>query len=211
MPRRIEGIKNLQDLCDHQMKPLAKQICVILLTSAILAGVSNLVHPRRIPWVQSWGRYMEARAAKEQIEAVPFHKALELLLSGSHLFADARPAAEYLQGRIQGAVSLPFDALDENLETLERVLEIQRPAVVYCRNRDCDDALMLALELRAMGKSNLVLYVDGFEIWEAAGAPVGGPCRCFSRYSGCLRSRRRRSRRRHLLKRVLLDSKTDIR
>ncbi|MCF7848418.1 MAG: rhodanese-like domain-containing protein [Kiritimatiellales bacterium] len=156
------------------MNPLAKQIGLILLASAALAVAANLGHPRRIPWVQNWGRQMEAHAAKEKIEAVPLYRALDLLFAGNHLFIDARPAAEYLQGRIKGAVSLPFGSLAENLETLERLLETQRPLVVYCRNRECDDALMLALELRDMGKSNLVLYVDGFELWEQAAAPVEG-------------------------------------
>jgi rhodanese-related sulfurtransferase len=154
------------------MKPFTRQIGAILLTSAVLAVTANLVHPRRIPWVQRWDRYIEARAAEEKIEAVPLSKALDFLFAGSHRFVDARSAKEYMQGRIKGAVSLPFNALAENLEALELVLGTKQPAVIYCRNRDCDDALMLALELRDMGKSNLVLYIDGYEIWQEAGAPV---------------------------------------
>ncbi len=33
-------------------------------------------------------------------------------------------------------------------------------------------AIMLAMELQAMGCSNLVLYIDGFELWEKHGGEV---------------------------------------
>ena len=85
---------------------------------------------------------------------------------------DARSVMEYGKGHIPNAVSLPFDDLDNRILTLEQLLDSEVPLVVYCKNRECDDALLLAIELRDMGQSNLLYYVDGFELWEESGCPL---------------------------------------
>ena len=149
-----------------------KQVLLILLSSGLLAGAANLVHPRRIPWVQAWDSYVEAKAMQAGIEVIPLGLALSIHESGTHLFVDARPAMEYRKGHVPSAVSLPFEALDEQFRVLGQILSSEAPVVVYCRSRDCDDALLLAIELRDMGKSNLLYYVDGFELWEESGCPV---------------------------------------
>ena len=149
-----------------------KQISAIILTSFMLAGLVNFIHPRRIPWIQDWNNYVESKAREAGIEVIPLSAALSLYRQGNHLFIDARSSAEYHAKHIHSALSLPFEDLDENVPALERVLASELPLLVYCRNRECDDALLLATELRAMGKSNLLYYVDGFELWEASGCPV---------------------------------------
>jgi rhodanese-related sulfurtransferase len=145
---------------------------LILLVSGLLAGIANLVHPCRIPWIQDWENYVEARAVQADIEVIPLSLALSMYHAESHLFVDARPAMEYGKMHIPKAVSLPFEDMDTHLAALERVLDPEIPLIVYCSNRECDDALLLAMELRAMGQSNLLYYVDGFELWEESGCPV---------------------------------------
>jgi rhodanese-related sulfurtransferase len=142
------------------------------MVSGLLAGMANLVHPCRIPWVQDWGNYVEARAVQAGIDVIPLSTALSMHRVESHLFVDARTSGEYSNKHIREAVSLPIAEMDIHLEALEQVLYAQQPLIVYCRNRECDDALLLALELRAMGESNLLYYVDGFELWEESGCPV---------------------------------------
>ncbi len=148
---------------------IPKQILLIILTSGLLSGVANLIHPHRIPWIQEWGNYVEAKAVQSGIEVIPLGFALSLHQEGDHLFVDARSAMEFEKGHVSKALSMP---LDNQLLTLEQVLDSEAPVVVYCRNRECDDALLLAMELRDMGKSNLLYYVDGFELWEESGCPV---------------------------------------
>ncbi|MCK4563886.1 MAG: rhodanese-like domain-containing protein, partial [Verrucomicrobia bacterium] len=76
---------------------------------------------------------------------------------------------EFAQGHIPGAVSIPFQSLDERFQGIVDLIDSGKELVPYCKNRDCDDSLMLAIELQAMGCSNLVLYIDGFELWEKHG------------------------------------------
>ena len=151
---------------------IIKKMLLIMLVSGLLAGAANLLHPHRIPWIQDWGNYVEAKAVQSGIEVIPLSLALSIHEAEEHWFIDARSAMEYEKGHISKALSLPFEDLDNQLPTLEQVLDSDRPLVVYCRNRECDDALLLAMELCDMGKSNLLYYVDGFELWEESGCPV---------------------------------------
>ena len=151
---------------------LLGQMLLIILASGILAGIANLLHPCRIPWIQDWENYVEAKAEQAGIEIIPLGLAWSLYEEGEHQFVDARSAIEFKKGHIPGAISLPSDELDDYLETMSVLLDSDMPLVVYCTNRECDDALLLALELREFGQSNLFYCVDGFELWEETGCPI---------------------------------------
>ncbi len=153
------------------MTTTAKRIGTLLLASAVAAGVANTVHPRRIPWVQDWSRQVEARARTAGIRVVPF-SAVRTRLGRDAVFIDARPAEEYAAGQVRGAVSIPFHALEAHYGTVAELIDSGQTLVAYCSNRECDDALMLATELQAMGATNLLLYVDGFDDWQRRGGPV---------------------------------------
>lgn len=154
------------------MKSTLQRIGIILLISGVAAVVVNSVHPRRIPWVQDWSRHVEAKAAKQKIKVIPLSVALEKFQALETVFIDARPADEFAQGHIPRAVSIPFQSLEEYFPAIVELLDSGKELVVYCKNRDCDDSLLLAIELQALGCSNLVLYVDGFELWKKHGGAV---------------------------------------
>ncbi len=154
------------------MKPLLKKILLLSFVGAAAALLANTFLPHRIPWVQDWSHHIEAKAARQKIGIVPLGAALALHQTESHRFVDARPAEEYAKGHIPGALSLPFQTLDDHFETAESLLDSETPLVVYCGNRDCDDALLLAIELQNMGATHLTLYIDGFELWKKHGGAV---------------------------------------
>lgn len=156
----------------RKVKTILIQILAIMVVGGLVGGLANLLHSNGIPWVQDWGNYVEAKAAEEGIEVIPLSMAHTIHQADSYLFVDARSAEEYGQGHILKAISLPFETLDEQFDALDLILSSEVPVVVYCRNRECDDALLLAVELKEMGKTNLLYYVDGFELWEEAGCPV---------------------------------------
>ena len=156
----------------RNVRIILRQMLAIVVAGGLLGGVVNLVRPNGIPWVQDWGIYVEAKAAEAGIDVVPLSVAFSFHEAGDHLFVDARSSEEYCKGHIPKAIPLPFEELDERFEALGQILSSEFPAIVYCKNRECDDALLLAVELRDMGKSNLLSYVDGFELWEESGCPV---------------------------------------
>jgi len=89
----------------------------------------------------------------------------EITAQGSHLILDARTLAEYDQGHLPGAMSLPYSDFEDSFIALAPLLSPTDPLVVYCSSRTCDDALLLAQRLQEVGFENLSLYVDGWEGW----------------------------------------------
>ena len=162
------------------MKTTAKQIIVILLVSGVVTVVTNSLHPRRIPWVQDWSGQVEAQAVKQDIKVIPLAIALGKHRSGESIFIDARSADHFAQGHISGAVSVPFDRFDDSVPFIIELIDSGKELVVYCSSRVCDDALLLARELRALGCSNAGLYIDGFDLWEKH----GGATSSMPKYSG---------------------------
>jgi rhodanese-related sulfurtransferase len=152
--------------------PTFRNILAILFAAALVAAVANLVHPRKIPWVQDWSSHIEAKAKKLGIKVVPLSTALRKHGAPGTVFIDARPAAEFAAGHVAGALSVPMQSLGEHFETVGELIDSGQELVVYCRSRDCDDALALLIELRAIGAERLVFYVDGFAAWKKYGGEV---------------------------------------
>jgi rhodanese-related sulfurtransferase len=153
-----------------KMKTTLKQIGIILLISGVVSFLANSVHPRKIPWVQNWSNQVEAKAKKTGIKVIPLSVALQKFQSlEDAIFIDARSAKEFEAGHISGAISIPFQSLEEQFPMVGSLIDSGQELIVYCLNRECDDSLMLATELQAMGAENLVLYIDGFEVWKKYG------------------------------------------
>jgi rhodanese-related sulfurtransferase len=101
-------------------------------------------------------------------EGVPLLRTDEVRIfaeSGSHLFLDARPMAEYDQGHLPGALSLPHEDFENAFVALAPIFTPMDPLVVYCSGPTCDDALLVALRLREAGFVDVSVYLDGWKGW----------------------------------------------
>jgi rhodanese-related sulfurtransferase len=153
------------------MKTVAKQIAMILLASGLLAVAANLIHPRRISWIQDWSNQVETRAGELDVKLVSLAVAMEMFQAADTAFVDARPRADYITGHIPGAVSIPFERLDDLFPQLAQLIGSGDALVVYCSSRICDDALLLAGEINALG-GDAVLFIDGYDGWLKVGGEV---------------------------------------
>jgi len=157
-------------------RPLFRKTSVlfflILAFGLLFGGAINWVHSSKIPWVGDWENYVETKAKEAGIKIIYLRRAHEIFEENRLLFIDARSAEKFQEKHIKRAVSLPFDDFENRPNLLGQILEIKDPVVIYCQNRSCDDGLLLAQELREMGKTNLLYYVDGFELWEAEGCSI---------------------------------------
>jgi len=88
------------------------------------------------------------------------------------LFVDAREAAEYKEGHIAGAVSLPFDEAFKDPKKLQTIDPKGKPIIIYCDGGDCEASKNLAYSLLDAGRKKVVVFTDGFPAWKAAGYPV---------------------------------------
>lgn len=80
---------------------------------------------------------------------------------------DVRPAEEYRQGHVPGAVNIPLSELENRLAELDP----DREVVAYCRGPYCVLAFEAVARLRRHGLGARRLE-DGFPEWKSAGLPI---------------------------------------
>jgi len=104
---------------------------------------------------------------KESMEGVDREALLQRTRSGEAIILDVRPPEEYRAGHIEGAISIPMKALEEQLTNLPRDKEI----VAYCRGPYCVMSIDAVQMLRARGFHAERLKDDVYE-WSLHGLPV---------------------------------------
>lgn len=139
---------------------------------AVLGMGANLLRgPDRggIPWITDWSETLEAKAEALGLRLVSLEEANQWAQDGSRLFLDARPAQEYREGHIPGAMSLPFQQLNAAFPEIQLFLTPELPVVCYCSGEDCEDSLLLGEFLIQQGYTNVFLFEGGMNQWRAAG------------------------------------------
>ena len=87
------------------------------------------------------------------------------------VLVDALGPGHYESSHLPGAVSLPYEFVDE----AERVLpDKDAEIVVYCMNEACEASGEEVRELEEMGYTNVRHYAAGKQDWMRAGLPVEG-------------------------------------
>jgi rhodanese-related sulfurtransferase len=148
------------------------ELALIALVAASAGFAINALRRDRLPM-----RLPEAYYDIESKARPIFLAAARRFFDAGHaVFVDARPAAAYEEGQIEGALNLPLDRWAEIYPRIASWIE-GRAIVVYAGKdgvRDADD-LALALASRRASDS-LYVYTGGFEEWKAAGLPLrSGP------------------------------------
>jgi rhodanese-related sulfurtransferase len=101
------------------------------------------------------------------LEAIDADELRRLLAADAVTVIDVRPVAEYRQGHIIRARSLPLDELEQRLRELPR----DREVVAYCRGPFCVFADEAVAILRRHGFRARRLQ-EGLPEWRAGGLPV---------------------------------------
>ena len=105
--------------------------------------------------------------ARDALEPLTRDELIARQAHGGVVILDVRPADEFAAGHIPGALSIPFDQLDEQLGRLARDVTI----VAYCRGPYCVLAPLAIEKLRAAGFDSRRL-ADGLPEWRLAALPL---------------------------------------
>lgn len=103
----------------------------------------------------------------DELEAISREELARRLAAGTVVLVDVRPAEEYAQAHLPGAVSVPLDALAR----WAREAPKRKQIVAYCRGPYCAYAVQAVAELTKRGL-RAVRATDGVAEWRAAGYPV---------------------------------------
>ena len=105
--------------------------------------------------------------ARDALEPVRQAELLARMKRAEVTLLDVRPADEYAQGHVPGALNIPLEELAQRL----RELPAGREIVAYCRGPYCVLAYEAVALLRRKGLEARRLE-SGFPEWRAAGKPV---------------------------------------
>jgi rhodanese-related sulfurtransferase len=119
-------------------------------------------------------------ALEHNLQAADFEQVLawsqEMPTSGGLIvFVDARPADEYVEGHIPGALHVDHYQQDEYLPAVLDQLQAAQVIVVYCAGGDCEDSIFLSNDLiykHGLPYEHLHLYEGGMKDWTANGRSV---------------------------------------
>lgn len=107
------------------------------------------------------------------IKTVNLDTAHSVWQTGQTLIIDARPAQDYLELHVPGAVNLPPESWANLTEPPKIVgLSQERQILIYCSQESCDDSLKLATKLQNLGFTRVMAFTGGFRAWDEAGFPV---------------------------------------
>lgn len=90
------------------------------------------------------------------------------------VLVDTRTPEEFQEAHIKGAVSIPEKVFEEKLSLLPS--DKNALVVLYCNGVKCGKSKKAAKKADAAGFTNLVLYAEGFPVWEEKGfSIIAGP------------------------------------
>lgn len=84
---------------------------------------------------------------------------------------DVLPQDHYMHEHIKGAISLPYETIDE---AHCRMFNKEQDLVVYCASTQCHASEMAAEMLDKMGFEHVYDYAEGLEGYKAAHLPLEG-------------------------------------
>ncbi len=188
------------------MKKTLKQSLIIVLLAAVLGFIVNLINPNGIALVMDTEKYSKETVEpdnviknlendgkdidlsnpdlgnthqenKESTEPVKIkHDFAKQLFDRKAVFIDGRPAHEFAQGHIEGAINIPYESMMGKTpeEKKQLVKDINQNAVIitYCSGEKCDISIDVAYELFDLGYRNLNIYLGGLEEWVEKGYPT---------------------------------------
>ena len=161
-----------------------KQFLTLLVLSAVLALVVNLVSPNAIPLI---GQYRSLSSAGKPIVPPtaepgdpPF---IDIDLArfefdlGQALFLDTREYEDFRCGTIPGSINIPFEYMPDGdltgyLDSAFAGAAFDQTIIMFCSGEECDLSLHMGRFLSTSGYTNTVIFFGGAREWEQSGFEV---------------------------------------
>ena len=140
---------------------LTREIVILLFLSLVMAVGTNLFRQTSIPWAEDWTARQLTRFESKSL--VTPEEAMDLHNKGLALFVDAREPEMFAKEHIAGAMSLPFNPFDGNMDALIAELPRDRMLVIYCDSVACSKSQELADQLDFYGFDKALVSRKGWK------------------------------------------------
>ena len=148
------------------------QAVLLILISGLAALGANHLRAQSLPLIGRWSPEARLTDDSGQSEIIGLTRASRMFAENQAVFLDARPASEYRNGHIQGALNLPWEEVDSRFMQVGPLLEDKEAIITYCDGANCMLSHDLSVFLRDMGFENVHVLVNGWTVWKDAGLPV---------------------------------------
>jgi rhodanese-related sulfurtransferase len=135
-----------------------KNIPGILVITAALLAVLAMIAPLAFCAEQQF-----TTITTDQLKAMVDEQKTMMLI-------DARSKDEYQEAHIEGAISIPEKTFNENMSLLPQ--DKNALLVLYCNGTKCGKSKKAALKAAGNGYTHILVYGDGFPVWEEKGYKI---------------------------------------
>lgn len=150
------------------------QVPALVVVACLAALAVNQWRSDGIPLIGNWSADAHFTDTAGDSLVIPLEQAEQLFSRQAAVFIDARPESQYARGHIQGALSLPWQAVDRHFIEIANQLDGTKIIITYCDGESCELSHELALFLKEMAFENVRVLVNGWSVWQARGLPVAG-------------------------------------
>jgi rhodanese-related sulfurtransferase len=131
-----------------------------------------LLRPGKLALVGDWSTKAQLTTDSGINLEIPLEDAEALFFAGMVLLLDARSPELYTEGRIQGAVNLPWDAFEATFPQVMAGVPHDTTIVTYCDGETCSLSKDLAFALLQEGYFNVRVLANGWTLWQQNNLPV---------------------------------------
>ena len=148
------------------------QATAIVFLAVALGLLVNQLRPGRLPLVADWSPEAQLTLESVEILVISLDEARDSFFSGKAVFLDARSHELYKLGHITGSRNLPWNAVDENFDTVMADIHSDALLIAYCDGESCSESKDLALDLFYRGYENVRVLVNGWSLWKEYQLPM---------------------------------------
>ncbi|MCP4567656.1 MAG: rhodanese-like domain-containing protein [FCB group bacterium] len=150
------------------------QLVIILMVSTLIALAVNAGRDQGIALIGNWpsrtatgeGPITPPSAEEGDPPFITLDDAVAKFQSPDIIFIDARDPEDYQYGRIQRAINIPFDYLDDYWEEVLDSLDRGKTYVIYCSGTECESSLYLGRYMAEdLGFTDLLVFFGGWQEW----------------------------------------------
>ena len=154
-------------------RAIVEAVAVIAFSTAV-AFMFNAFRAERLPLVMPFPPEYQCPSRISEGLAIGVQKALDRFGRGEGLFVDARSKEFFDQGRIKGAISVPYSFLDPVPADAVARLRDSGAIIVYCNTEHGERSRLMAGELTDAGLKEVFYLEGGFLGWvKARGSYTG--------------------------------------
>ncbi|MEZ5405452.1 MAG: rhodanese-like domain-containing protein [Verrucomicrobiia bacterium] len=150
----------------------------VLIMGAVACGLGFAlvqVGQRYFPrWHQALVEPLQEKKISSEIRGLNLAEFLTFVKNPNVVILDARDSGFYEMGHVPGALNLARRQFEEDWKRLNLKMSglAERKVAVYCSGADCEDSRIVAGKLLGLGVSQVMVFTEGWEMWEKSGQEV---------------------------------------